>query len=78
MTLKEKFLPFVDWMDLQDDCTDRDWALRNASRCELIAEKFAIEFHSWMRLNDTQENAEKCFHYTDTDMLNAFKEEKGL
>jgi len=41
-------------------------------------EKFAIEFHQWMRVNDTKENAEKYFHYTDKDMLNAFKEEQGL
>ena len=37
---------------------------------------FAISFHQWMRVNDTQENAEKYFHYTDKDMLNEFK--KGL
>jgi len=41
-------------------------------------DNFAIAFHQWMRKNDTQENAEKYFHYTDKDMLNAFKEEKGL
>lgn len=41
-------------------------------------EIFAIGFHQWMRVNDTQENAEKYFHYTDKDMLNAFKKEKGL
>lgn len=39
-------------------------------------DKFAIDFHRWMRVNDTKENAEKYFHYTDKDMLNAFKEEK--
>ena len=43
-----------------------------------IADEFAIAFHQWMRVNDTQEDAEKYFHYTDKDMLNAFKEEKGL
>jgi hypothetical protein len=36
-------------------------------------DKFAIEFHRWMRVNDTKENADKYFHYTDKDMLNAFK-----
>lgn len=39
--------------------------------------KFAIAFHNWMRKNDTSENAEKFFHYTDEDMLNVFKEETG-
>lgn len=49
MTLKEeaeelvyKFLPFVDWNDLQDDCTNRDWAIRNAKKCALIAINFAM------------------------------------
>ena len=37
----------------------------------------AIAFHNWMRKNDTPENAEKFFHYTDEDMLNVFKEETG-
>ncbi len=41
-------------------------------------DKFAIEFHRWMRKNETLENAEKYFHYTDKDMLNEFKKEKGL
>ena len=39
---------------------------------------FAIAFHRWMRMNDTQENADKYFHYTDKDMLNEFKKQKGL
>lgn len=41
-------------------------------------DKFAIEFHRWMKKNDTIENAEKYFHYTDRDILNEFKKEKGL
>ena len=45
---------------------------------EKIADDFAIAFHRWMRMNDTQENADKYFHYTDKDMLNEFKKQKGL
>lgn len=45
---------------------------------EGIADEFAIDFYNWMRKNDTQENSDKYFHYTDKDMLNAFKEETGL
>lgn len=41
-------------------------------------DKFAIDFHRWMRVNDTKENADKYFHFTDKDMLNEFKKEKGL
>jgi hypothetical protein len=69
-TLKEEFEPYCDHLHL-----GRDF---NAEWCVDVAEDFAIEFHKWMMLNDTQENAEKWFHYTDKDMLNAFKEEKGL
>jgi hypothetical protein len=46
--------------------------------CVEIADDHAIEFYHWMLNNDTQDNAEKWFHYTDRDMLNTFKEEKGL
>ena len=40
--LVDKFLPFVDWNDLQDDCTNRDWAIRNAKKCALVAVDFAM------------------------------------
>lgn len=53
-------------------------ATRFAKQCEKIAEEFAIDFYNWMRENDIPINANKYFHYTDKDMLNAFKEEKGL
>ena len=29
-----------------------------------------IGFHKWMLENDTPENAERFFHFSDTDMLN--------
>lgn len=38
-------------------------------------DEFAIKFANWLRKEDTPENAEKWFHYSDMDMLNAFKEE---
>ena len=34
--------------------------------------RIAIEFHKWMKQNDTAENAEQFFHYTDEDMFNEF------
>ncbi len=35
-------------------------------------------FIEWMRVNDTPENAEKYFHYTDEDMFNEYlNEPKG-
>jgi len=32
-------------------------------------------FMKWMRENDTPENAEKYFHYTDEDMYNEYQNE---
>jgi hypothetical protein len=74
MTTKENkliqlFYPNVQWKLGQEDCLDR------AERCVVIADEYAIDFYKWMRKNDTKE---VYFHYTDRDMLNAFKEEKGL
>ena len=34
-----------------------------------------IEFHKWMIKNDTTQNAEKHFHFTDSDMLNEYYNE---
>lgn len=31
-----------------------------------------IGFHKWMLENDTVQNAEKYFHFTDSDMLNEY------
>ena len=31
-----------------------------------------IKFHKWMIENDTPENAERFFHFSDTDMLNEY------
>jgi hypothetical protein len=44
----------------------------------MIAEEFAIKFHLWMLANDTQENAEQFFGFTDEDMMNVFKQQTGL
>lgn len=38
-------------------------------------DEFTIKFANWLRKEDTQENADKYFHYSDMDMLNAFKKE---
>jgi hypothetical protein len=37
-----------------------------------------IEFHKWMIENDTVQNAEKHFHFTDSDMLNEYYNEKEI
>jgi hypothetical protein len=69
MTLKEK---------IQTIIIDDSGNLQKILFTEDLFDEFAIEFHRWMRMNDTIENAEKYFHFTDKDMLNEFKKEKGL
>ena len=34
-----------------------------------------IKFHKWMIENDTAQNAEKHFHFTDSDMLHEYYNE---
>ena len=43
--------------------------------CEQVKEmekELMIGFHKWMLENDTPENAERFFHFSDTDMLNEY------
>ena len=35
-----------------------------------------IDFYKWMKNNDTEQNAEQYFHYTDEDMLNEYLKTK--
>jgi hypothetical protein len=35
-----------------------------------------IAFHKWMLVNDTEQNAEKYFHYTDENMWHEFLNSK--
>lgn len=74
MTLKEKFKQKKIYINPYNFKLTEE----GAESFEKIADEFAIDFYNWMRKNDTQENSDKYFHYTDKDMLNAFKEEMNL
>ncbi len=74
MTLAEKF---HQWLKTEPFSSKERPTLREA-QCEQIADNYAIEFMNWSREVDTPENAEKWFGYSDQDMLNEFKKEKGL
>ena len=39
--------------------------------------KEAIDFHRWMVKNDTMENADKYFHWSDDDMFKEFLKHKN-
>lgn len=74
MTLKEKFKE----QKIYINTYTFKLTTESAEEFEQIADNYAIEFANWLLINDTPENAEKWFGYTNKDMLNAFKKEKGL
>ena len=70
-------LPMIDFdniIDLMDSFAEHQVAEKLAELKEK-QDDFSIKFAYWLRKEDTQENAEKWFHFSDNDMLNAFKEE---
>ena len=74
MTLKEKFLPFVDDIDLINDIPNKEWGLRNANKCVEVADEFAIGFAEWIC-----EKAEVPYiKGTMNSTLEIYKKEKGL
>jgi len=79
MTLKEKFLPFVDDIDLINDIPNKEWGLRNAGKCIEIAEDFAIGFAEWFWTNkDKFYKGERDYYLEFKELLEIYKIEKGL
>ena len=52
--LIKQFLPYVDWNDLQEDCTNRKWALRNAKQCALLTVEEIISIKLLWFQKDTE------------------------
>lgn len=80
MTVKEKF-NIISCKDCDMPYCDIKCTMLSDSelnRLEQIADEFAIGFAKWLRENDIPKNAEKYFGYSDLDMLQEFKKEKGL
>lgn len=93
MTLKEKFLPFVDDIDLINDITNEKWALRNADKCVEVADEFTLGFLHWyntsqecetyLRRNYPKNITMNGEHYKkvlelNKELLTIYKKEKGL
>jgi hypothetical protein len=90
MTLKEKFLPFVDYIDLINDNPDKEeCGLRNTSKCIEIADDFAIGFALWKEAQVTQDDNGDYYGesrigvsrnnpVTILQLLEIYKNEKGL
>jgi hypothetical protein len=73
MKLKEKFLPFIDDIDLINDIPNKEWGLRNASKCVEIADEFAIGFADWFHANCYED---QVGYYTASELLETYKKEK--
>ena len=43
--------------------------------CEKLLDEVVLQFYDWMKNEDTPDNAERWFGYTNKDMLNEFKEQ---
>jgi len=72
MTLKEKFKEYT-WQI----CEDYENDYKQAKECEQIADDYAIEFAKWYEfmLRQTDNLKER---FTENEILEIFKKEKGL
>lgn len=76
MTLKERFQQwFIN--DEEDEHYEGMVELVSIEH-EKIAEEFAIGFSNWYFEKLTVEDASEWFGFSDKDMLNTYKKEKGL
>ena len=57
--------------DLHDGYVD-GYTQCQADKVERFTKEDMISFHKWMITHDTEKNAERYFHFTDSDMLNEY------
>lgn len=65
----EETVPFFTYIH---SCVNCDYVITESDWQREKLEEQMIGFHKWMIENDTAENAEKYFHYTDKDMLDEY------
>lgn len=76
-TVEEGFYRIRKSIDYEEfDFTSFEFGVNWQRGINHTKDDFAIKFANWFRKEDTPENAEKWFHYSDEDMLNAFKKEQ--
>lgn len=77
-TVEEGFYRIRKLIDYEEfDFTSFEFGVNWQRGINHSKDDFAIKFANWLRKEDTPENAEKYFHYSDNDMLNAFKEQSN-
>lgn len=85
MTLKKKFLPFVDDIDLINEKPNKEKRLRNANKCVEVEDEFAIGFFDWFNSKEAEDLmhdlvivGEVDINTTTKELLEIYKKEKGL
>lgn len=69
----------VEWLFEQIiNRTDRMYFLKEIEQAKEMEKLQMIEFHKWVLENDTPENAERYFHFSDTDVLNEYLKAQKL
>ena len=79
--LKELLLAAIQdsYVNLNPSENDNMWVIDcevAGTELDKITQQIAVEFHAWMRKNDTEENAEKYANFTDEDMFQEFLKTK--
>jgi hypothetical protein len=68
--MKQTAVEWLHYVHKQRELDKFDW-----EQAKELEKDRMIEFHKWMIENDTVQNAEKHFHFTDSDMLNEYYNE---
>ena len=65
------------WAWIDANCHEETFNINDAREMSLrLEQEQSIAFHKWMLQNDTEQNAEKYFHYTDENMWHEFLNSK--
>jgi hypothetical protein len=70
-----KQMTAVEWLLEQWPILESQIPPRILDQAKEMEKEQMIEFHKWMIENDTAQNAEKHFHFTDSDMLHEYYNE---
>jgi hypothetical protein len=68
--MKKTAVELLHYVSKQRELDKFDW-----EQAKELEKNRMIGFHKWMIENDTVQNAEKHFHFTDSDMLNEYYNE---
>jgi hypothetical protein len=68
----------VEWLveQVNSDCLNSTFIQKKlVEQAREMEKEQMLGFYKWMKVNDTENNAEKYFHYSDEDMLKEYHNE---